>query len=262
MPLQQLLLIEYYHLRAFNGSIAVQAIVERSSLEAPDLNVGRATGFAHFTTNFDAKSTRGVILDCQAGLKIASNAPFVESLPYTPTRTRILIISLSVFLLKATAIGGQDVNVTMVASTLDRCQEALKSNCLDDIDFASQYASLIRKYAIQLEASSHTNDTGPANGRTSQTAQTTQAELANQNIGQDAETNLYSGINVSQGFTGTDGDVSMGNDVPLWAMDPNMNLLDSGWDSVAFGFEADSLDFLWGHNEQDLQFPQENLTDL
>lgn len=238
----------------------MQAIVERSSLESPDSSVSRAAGFAHFTTGFDAKSTRGVILDCQAGLKIVSSAPFVESLPYTPTRTRILIISLSVFLLKATAIGGQDIDITMVASTLDRCQEALESNCLDDIDFASQYAHLIRKYAAQLEASSHTNHIRPVNGKTSQTAQMPQAELAN--IGEDSETNIYSGISASQGFTGTDGDISMTNDIPLWAMDPNMNLLDSGWDSVAFGFEADSLDFLWGHHEQDLQFPQEDLTGL
>lgn len=240
----------------------MQAIVERSSLGAPDSNVSRATGFAHFTTDFDARMIRGVSLDYQAGLNIASSAPFVESLPYTPTRTRILIISLSVFLLKATAIGRHDVNTTMVARTLDRCQEALKYNCLDDIDFASQYAHLIRKYAIQLEASSHTNNIAPANGRTNQTAETLRAELADQNVRHDADTNLYGDISVSQGFTGTDGDISMANDLSLWAMDPNINLLDSGWDSVAFGFEADSLDFLWGHNEQDLQFPQENLTDL
>jgi hypothetical protein len=161
---------------------------------------------------------------------------------------------LSVFLLKATVIGGQDVDISMVAKTLDRCQAALKSNCLDDIDFASQYAQLIQKYAIQLEASLQTNDLDHRNGTMGQGAPVPRDDLADESIGQDSASNPYNGVSVSQGFTGLDGDTDMANDVPLWAMDSNVNLLDSGWDNVAFGFEADSLDFLWGFNEHDPQY--------
>jgi hypothetical protein len=258
-----LLLIEYYHLRAFNGSVAVQAVVERSSPNSIDTGANRATSFADLATEFDAGSIRGVIQDCLAGLGIVSSAPFAqESLPYTPTRTRILIISLSVFLLKATVIGGHDVNITMIARTLDRCQEALKSNCLDDIDFASQYAHLIRKYAIHLEAGSRANVFESGNEATNQGATVPQTDLADQNIGQAANNSFYNGLGVSQGFTGADGDMNMANEVALWGMDPNVNLLDSGWDNVAFGFEVDSLDFLWGCNEQDPQYPPDNLTGL
>lgn len=260
-PLRQLLLLEYYHLRAFNGSVAVQAVVERSSPGTVGTSTGQGTSFASFATDFDAKTIRGVISDCQAGLEIASSAPFTGSLPYTPTRTRILIISMSVFLLKATVIGGQDVNIPAVARTLDRCQDALKSNCLDDIDFASQYAHLIRKYAIQLEAGFHANGLDCVNEATNAAA-TMQANLAEQNTGQDADTSFYNGIGASQGFAATESDMNMANDVPLWAVDPNVNLLDSGWDNVAFGFEADSLDFLWGYSEQDPQYPADNLTGL
>lgn len=232
--------------------------MERSSVGKNNTNGSTQAGnFSDSITSFDADSIRGVIQAGLSGLEIASTAPFANWLPYTPTRTRMLIISLSVFLLKATVIGGQDVDAGTVIEMLDRFQAALKANCLDDIDFASQYADLIRKYTVHLQQNLGLNHTQSGGGPTSHTI-----EMLRNGFAWPANTQDFQQSDAIRGATacGGVGDASV---QPVaggaefmsqpfdGAADSSMKFLDLGWDNMAFGFEADSLDFLWAPNEQD-----------
>lgn len=170
----------------------------------------------------------------------------------------MLIISLSVFLLKATVIGGHDVDAGTVIEMLDRCQAALKANCLDDIDFASQYADLIRKYTVHLQDNLGYDQARTGDGPTNHTIEMLRNGFAWPTNMQEMRQNNAVGSTLAYDGQGEPvaQDVMGGADFmsqPLdGATDSSMKFLDLGWDNMAFGFEADSLDFLWAPNEQDM----------
>lgn len=209
-------------------------------------------------TSFDVETIQSVVNDSMSGLEIASSEPFATWLPFTPTRIRILIISLSVFLLRAAVILGQDYDASSAVEVLNRCQEAVQAHCLDDIDFASRYAALIQKYTRHLEEGlrSHTasSDHGPASQAIDMLRNGFSWPPPTHHASQ-AAVNEPPARWASNGMSGGQGVA----ETPLinaqqseWAPDPSFDFLDLGWDNVTFDFQADSLDFLWASNEQDI----------
>lgn len=152
--LRSTLLIEYHHLKACTATIATQAVVEKAAAFASNTDSSqRSESFASYTSTQDAKFLRDVVFDSREVLRIASSIPFKQFMPYVPTRLRTYAVSSSVFLLKAICVGSSNTDVSAALKTIEESSLVLQQLAPDDMCFASRSAALIVKHTAQLRAS-------------------------------------------------------------------------------------------------------------
>lgn len=254
------LLLEYFHLRACSAAIAVQAVVEKTAIantaSVPD---GSTTAFALHTSPQDAKFLQGVANDAGEVLRLATLTDFKQHMPYVSTRLRSVVVSSSVFLLKAVSVGSRGADIDPLLSTLEQSARVLQQLAPDDMCFASRSAMLIEKQTAQLRKSLvPSRDLAQIPSAHHQTANLDECvHHGQQNFDEMGTLHATDNTASHHTFPGAmtmDGLEPMGMDagVDMWMTLPydyGMAPFGSDPEAMSFGFELDSLDFLWnlGH---------------
>ncbi|KAF6842418.1 hypothetical protein CMUS01_03123 [Colletotrichum musicola] len=237
--LRDSLLIELYHLKACIGAISIQAVVQRATRCATR---SPKDGFAVCMTAQDARFLQEVISDSSRALHIATVTPFRTHLAYAPDRTRLNVISASVFLLKAISIGSPATDLQAAFETLGQCTTTLKTYPPDDMDFAMRYADLIEKHTFHMRSSFSSSSQSQA-GRCS-------GQPAGDGGGQDASASMADfDIEASTRlFDQAGGDPSVLDLSDFWKasqFDASIAPFGETADQLSQGFDIDSLNFLW-----------------
>ncbi|KAI9035833.1 MFS transporter [Aspergillus affinis] len=139
-----ILLIESQYLRIFINSIEMQSFVE-DTLSLSDLTLQTSNAAVKdriFLT--EVIDGAGVILNHVIRL---SNQHRIQ---YLPHRIFLRVISCSIFLLKALALGTRASTLHDSLMLLDKTIAALQSNFPDDIHLVSRYASLLQVYVSRV----------------------------------------------------------------------------------------------------------------
>ncbi|KAK4550037.1 hypothetical protein LTR36_003004 [Oleoguttula mirabilis] len=264
-PTRQILLIEYYYVRVFISSIAIQALVEHVSQRSSDgvwldqdfLRKQYAQDFRFIN---DVRESSGEILT--AARKLNDDG----FLRYCPVRLFLRIVAASIFLLKAISLGAREADANASLDQLDRCIEALTCNRADDIHLSGRYAELIARHVRRFKrnlrsrasgqpfkqpAASEANPSAAANGASSSgTAQggqhhhvPTQSHALEGGVANLPFTNA---ADTGGGFDlGSHGaDASM-DDWLAQPFDPQVAPFSMVTMQPASGLAPDSLDFLW-----------------
>lgn len=153
------------------------------------------------------------------------------------------MISSSVFLLKALAIGVPSTEVPALLHTLDRCTATFKMFAPDDMDFALRYAQLVERYTSYLRGTLASVSAGPLAGE----------------LGQDQNTPSYwSDLAASlpgmsnERESGGEFEIDLNGACSLLPFDLSMAPFGDNSDQLSRGFEVNSLDFLWNLQEVSL----------
>ena len=246
------LLIEYHHLKALTGSIAIQSAVQKASNHGVE---GRQqAALSTFLTPREEQSLQEVITDSSMVLELATLSSFKSELPLTPARVRVSVISASVFLLKAISIGAVNTDISAALEILQKSTQVLKNHPPDDMDFTMRYASLIDKFTDTFRATYH-SATGTSR---SSGVRATNLDYA------DADAEIHDGIgpgpwnasmyNIPNSLDGPqdfgDGEAAglgliSGEPWKSLASDSSLASFGTDADQLTQGLYVDSLDFLW-----------------
>ena len=251
---QDLLFIEFQHLKIYTGALSIQAVVERAlarGISATDKS--QADVFKACVLAQDWKFIRDVVTDSCKSLQKATAMAQAGRLRYTPMRTLVCITTASVLLLKALTLGPQHTDLATALSILDDSIAALRSSAVDDMDFSPRYATLMEKHVARFRA----NYTAPHSPNRSEgiyqinlsgPAQNLQSkDPSEQHVQQDPHAALNGEDVYGQDFDMLDTYQLNGGDND-WAarpFDPNVAPFGAAGDHLSLGFELDSLDFLW-----------------
>ncbi|KIX05976.1 uncharacterized protein Z518_03950 [Rhinocladiella mackenziei CBS 650.93] len=143
---RKILLVDYYYARMYIHSIAIQALVDRiSNLSGgdevwQDHEILRSKHAQDFASVNEVRESSGKILMTAVELRDQG------VLRYCPVRLYLRIVSASVFLLKSISLGSREADIIASLRTLDRCIDALQTNCADDIHLSSRYATLMARH--------------------------------------------------------------------------------------------------------------------
>ncbi|RMJ28351.1 hypothetical protein PHISP_00828 [Aspergillus sp. HF37] len=146
--------IEYEYLRVFANSLGVQAIAERVlSDTAPQgtidaVFVSRARQINISRNEYDY--IEEVVDSACAILARIVSLGHEKPLQYLPIRVFLRMISSSIFLLKALALGVRSTKLQESLDLLDQTIAALQSDQLDDIHLVSRYAALLKIQVSRL----------------------------------------------------------------------------------------------------------------
>ncbi|KAL4887327.1 hypothetical protein BJY04DRAFT_225410 [Aspergillus karnatakaensis] len=154
--------IEYQYLRVFANSLGVQGIVERvlsdsnfqGTIDATFVSQARQLNMTRNEYEFIEEVIDGA---CVILTRIVS----FSDPRCLPMRVLSRMISSSIFLLKALALGVRKTKLQESLHLLDAAVTALLSNPLDDIHLVSRYAALLKTHVSRLRqtfASSGTAD--------------------------------------------------------------------------------------------------------
>lgn len=255
--MRTLLLIDYHHLRACTGAVAIQAVVERAR------NIGQ-TPSAHqdlanwsiYVSSEDAKHIKDVLFHSQEVLRVSCLTNFKERIPYTPLRIRFAVISSSIFILKALGIGIADIDKQAAFDILDQGMQVLRTFAPDDMCFASRSATLIMEHTARLHAKLSPSRRGRVNGsgKSSEESDAPAPVPANTVLpGQDNNNNTGLGhanndpfdTGTLPGTAGGDMDPYASTDWFGLQFDQGLAPFGDGTEQLSLGLEVDSLDFLW-----------------
>ncbi|KAB8232008.1 fungal specific transcription factor domain-containing protein [Aspergillus alliaceus] len=134
--LNSILHIEYHYLKVFTNSIEVQSLVE-TILSSP--------------TTKSAPAGRACI-----DIIISSSSEILQwvldqsNIQYLPIRVFLHVLSSSIFLMKALALGARTTQLQTCLDLLDKTITTLQSNSLDDMQLVSRYASLLQIHVSRL----------------------------------------------------------------------------------------------------------------
>lgn len=242
------LLIEYHHLKALAGSIAIQSAVQKASKYTVER--GQQASLSTFLTPREEQLLQDVITDSSMALKLATLSSFKPELPLTPARVRVSVISTSVLLLKAISIGAANTDIPAALEILQRSTQVLKNHPPDDMDFTMRYASLIDKFTDTFRAT-YLPITGASSSSGARASNLQYALAEVQDSMEQAPTNapgsgmpnpLYGseifGDGLSLGLSSSEPWTSL-------AFDPSLGPFGADPDQLSQGLYADSLDFLW-----------------
>lgn len=219
----------------------MQAVVHRATEASSGDNTGN--GLSSYLTSQDCRLLQQVVSDSSRVIHIAASNTFRAYLAYAPARIRISVITSSVFLLKALAIGAPSTEVPTLLHTLDRCTATFKRFAPDDMDFALRYAQLVEKYTSYLRGTLVPANAGAQAG----------------GLGQDQNSPSY-WSDLAASLSGMpdqrEGGGDMGMDwnraCNLLPFDLSMAPFGDSADQLSRGFEVNSLDFLWNLQEVSL----------
>ncbi|KAE8376924.1 hypothetical protein BDV26DRAFT_305177 [Aspergillus bertholletiae] len=133
--LESILHIEYQYLQVFANSIKVQSLVEKI-LNSP----------THSSTT-DRTCVDQVINRSTEILQWILIQPTIQ---YLPIRGFLRVISASIFLMKALALGVRTTQLHASLNLLEQTITTLQSSSLDDMQLVSQYASLLQIHVSRL----------------------------------------------------------------------------------------------------------------
>ncbi|KAH8430704.1 fungal specific transcription factor domain-containing protein [Aspergillus melleus] len=139
-----ILLIEAHYLRIFINSIEMQSFVE-DTLSQSDLEVQTSN-----TAVTDRFFLTEVVDGAGAILNHIIQLSDQQAIQYLPNRIFLRVISCSIFLLKALALGTRASTLHGSLAMLEKTIAALQSNCPDDIHLISRYASLLQIYVSRV----------------------------------------------------------------------------------------------------------------
>lgn len=212
----------------------MQAVVHRATGSSSADNI--RDNLSSYLTSQDSRLIQHVVSDSIRVLEIATSTSFRTYLAHAPARIRISVISSSVFLLKAIAIGAPSNEVPALLQTLDRCTETFKRFPPDDMDFALRYAQLIEKYTSYLRGSLAPVSAG--SGRVGMVQ-----DESSSGAWPDFAANLSALPNEKAGAE--DLELDLNGAFGLFPFDLSMAPFGDGADQLSRGFEVNSLDFLW-----------------
>ncbi|KAI1763070.1 hypothetical protein GGR53DRAFT_467705 [Hypoxylon sp. FL1150] len=172
--IRHILTIEYEYVRIYVNSLALQAVVERCTVNAgatsnaayggsvaagnPQLSpqtqnylgnlpLGHLGGFGQE----DQEYVKEVVDGCRNLLRTVVEGLLKEGyLKHAPVRTYFRIISGAMFLLKTFALGAPKSDVEVSISLLDRTVDALRTCVVDDIHLGTRFGDLLESLTTRL----------------------------------------------------------------------------------------------------------------
>ncbi|KAI1451172.1 hypothetical protein F5Y02DRAFT_406235 [Annulohypoxylon stygium] len=172
--IRHILAIEYEYVRIYVNSLALQAVVERCTVNAgastnaahgnsvavgnPQLSpqtqnylgnlpLGHLGGFGHE----DQEYVKEVVEGCRNLLRTVVEGLLKEGyLKHAPVRTYFRIISGAMFLLKTFALGAPKSDVEVSIGLLDRTVDALRNCVVDDIHLGTRFGDLLESLTTRL----------------------------------------------------------------------------------------------------------------
>ncbi|KAF7128458.1 hypothetical protein CNMCM5793_003188 [Aspergillus hiratsukae] len=146
--------IEYQYLRVLSNSLGVQAIVERVFSQTELHGTTNTTFVSHARQIPLSRSEYEFIEEVLDGacaiLTHIVSLPGTKPLSFYPIRVFLRVISSSIFILKALALGVRPTKVQESLQLLDQAIAALDSDLLDDIYLVSRYATLLKIHVSRL----------------------------------------------------------------------------------------------------------------
>ncbi|KAL4901629.1 hypothetical protein BDW74DRAFT_187247 [Aspergillus multicolor] len=176
-----ILRIEYQYLRVFANSLGVQGIVERVLTNTPLRGTIDATFVSQARQlNMSRNEYEFIEEVIDGACAILSHIVALPNPRCLPMRVLSRMISSSIFLLKALALGVRKTKLEESLHLLDTAIAALLSNPLDDIHLASRYATLLKTHVSRLRqtfASSSHRDGGQNNAITQEASRESEQPL-------------------------------------------------------------------------------------
>ena len=190
-------MIEYYYLRMYISSLAIQSVVEQvNSKIASNLPVSGSYNLHGGDFAQDFKYIQEVREASSAILNTSIQLGQSGQLWFCPARVILRIVSASIFLLKSISLGlSTDVRDDAL-NLLDRCNEVLQARKHDDTHLCLRYGMLIKRHLRKFREMISRGQPGfPGTGNIATHVPTTPA---------------YSGIQRNQVEDGDDLDISLG----------------------------------------------------
>ncbi|KAF7589495.1 hypothetical protein BBP40_004249 [Aspergillus hancockii] len=133
--LSTILDIEHHYLQVFSNSIKVQSLVEKF-LASPNQSF----------------PTDRICIDevISSSCTILQSILSLPNIPYFPIRVFLRVISSSIFLMKALALGVRTAQLHTSISLLEQTISTLQSSALDDVQIVSRYVSLLQIHVSRL----------------------------------------------------------------------------------------------------------------
>ncbi|RHZ44859.1 transcription factor domain-containing protein [Aspergillus thermomutatus] len=146
--------IEYQYLRVLSNSLGVQGIVERVLSQTEPHGTINTTFVSHARqiplSRSEYEFIEEVIDGACAILTRIISLPGTKPLSFYPIRVFLRVISSSIFILKALALGVRPTKLQESLHLLDQAIAALDSDLLDDIYLVSRYAALLKIHVSRL----------------------------------------------------------------------------------------------------------------
>ncbi|KAL2815198.1 hypothetical protein BJX63DRAFT_442159 [Aspergillus granulosus] len=143
--------IEYQYLRVFANSLGVQGIVERVlSSTAPQGTIDATFVSQARQLNMSRNEYEFIEEVIDGACAILTHIISLADPKCLPMRVLSRMISSSIFLLKALALGVRRTKLQESLHLLDTAVTALLSNPLDDIHLVAQYAELLKTHVSRL----------------------------------------------------------------------------------------------------------------
>lgn len=146
--------IEYQYLRVLSNSLGVQGIVERVLSQTESHGTINTTFISHARQIPLSRSEHGFIEEVIDGtcaiLTHIISLPGPKPLSFYPVRVFLRVISSSIFILKALALGARPTKLQESLDLLDQAIAVLDSDLLDDIYLVSRYAALLKIHVSRL----------------------------------------------------------------------------------------------------------------
>ncbi|KAB8269266.1 hypothetical protein BDV30DRAFT_229964 [Aspergillus minisclerotigenes] len=133
--LESILHIEYQYLQVFTNSIKVQSLVE-NILNSPTQSSSTDRTCIDEVINRSSEILQWLLIQ--------------PSIQYLPIRVFLRIISSSIFLMKALALGVRTTQLHTSLNLLEQTITTLQSSSLDDMQLVSQYAFLLQIHVSRL----------------------------------------------------------------------------------------------------------------
>ncbi|KAH1710913.1 hypothetical protein KXX40_009121, partial [Aspergillus fumigatus] len=134
--------IEYQYLRVLSNSLGVQGIVERVLSQTESHGTINTTFISHARQIPLSRSEHGFIEEVIDGacaiLTHIISLPGPKPLSFYPVRVFLRVISSSIFILKALALGARPTKLQESLDLLDQAIAVLDSDLLDDIYLVSR----------------------------------------------------------------------------------------------------------------------------
>lgn len=236
-----LLHTEYEYLRVFANSLGVQAISERvlSDAETKEtIDAAFVLQARQIKTSRNEYDYIEEVVDGTCAILARVVSPSRDrSLRYLPIRVFLRIVSSSIFLLKALALGVRTAKVQESLHLLDHTIIALQADPLDDIHLVSRYAALLKIQVSRLRQSfaSPGQNNGSTPQMTSATDGMNQPACEERDACATDSTDWFSQVSQAENWLSVPLDPLVGS---FGSWDDGINMLEFDWGQL-------DLDFMW-----------------
>ncbi|KAF2762560.1 hypothetical protein EJ05DRAFT_495439 [Pseudovirgaria hyperparasitica] len=154
------LIIEIEYSRVYINSLALQAVIDRCTHNAPKNRNGANTadgGAIPFSvlqqwTGNDRQYVDETIEGCRTVLSLVVDHLLPnDALKHAPVRTFFRIVSVAIILLKTFALGASERDVSNSLGLMDRASEALAGCIVDDVHVGNRFAELLSSLTQRIK---------------------------------------------------------------------------------------------------------------